>query len=157
MARFPSGKKYIHQYGNLLVTVFSEHGVYYANVKDESGYEVGLETPEQSILQAARYALSVLANPGENPHPELLAASKVLGEEAYQAILDVEGGGPEMAGSGRYQADCSFKCPAKGDLNFAIWPRKGETANDACMRGLRDRVDPPQVEHCVKIRARYIE
>lgn len=57
---------------------------------------------------------------------------------------------------GKHQADCSFRCPAKGQLDFAVWPRKNESNRDACFRKLKTFVDAPQVPLCETIRIRSI-
>lgn len=60
-------------------------------------------------------------------------------------------------GAGGRRADCEYKCPAKGTVEFGIWARKGESVQEACERGLRDRVDAPQTPLCERIRARPVE
>jgi hypothetical protein len=57
----------------------------------------------------------------------------------------------------KHQVDCSFKCPAKGYIDFPVWPRKGESSTDACRRKLATRVDAPQVPLCETIRIRSID
>lgn len=60
-------------------------------------------------------------------------------------------------GAGGRRADCEYRCPAKGTVEFGIWARKDENIQEACERGLRDRVDAPQTPLCERIRARSVE
>lgn len=55
------------------------------------------------------------------------------------------------------QADCTFQCPARGRIDFSVWPRKNETSKDACLRKLSNFVDAPQLPHCEPLRIRYID
>jgi hypothetical protein len=59
----------------------------------------------------------------------------------------------------RRKVDCSFECPARGRIDFGVWPRAGETSTDAAWRGLRDvaKVDTAQIPHCKLLRARYVD
>lgn len=91
MARYPA-RSYVHQYGDLTVTVKYIKGAYVAFLRRPSdGYEVGLETSEYNPIDAARYALGYLADLWKNPgqksiHPKLSAAAKEIGQEAAEAL-----------------------------------------------------------------------
>jgi hypothetical protein len=44
---------------------------------------------------------------------------------------------------------CTFECPAKGRVDINVWPRVGETDQDACWRALRNsKIDAYQVPYC---------
>lgn len=44
---------------------------------------------------------------------------------------------------------CTFECPAKGRVDINVWPRQGETDQDACWRALRNsKIDSYQVPYC---------
>lgn len=92
MARYQN-RSYTHQYGNLTVTVKSKEGVYVASVRRSSdGYDVEIETPEQTPLGAARYALQSLSHAAESgtghTNPVLLRAAKELGQDAADALSE---------------------------------------------------------------------
>jgi hypothetical protein len=97
--RFPGGQ-YRHQYGDLLVTVESRHGVYVATVSRPSdGYEVTIETPERHPSDAARYALGLLAHGEESENIGLRRAAEEIGQEAKEALAeDSELSGPKRDG-----------------------------------------------------------
>lgn len=159
-ARHPKAK-YRNQYGNLVVTVESISGVYYANVvRPEDGYEVTVETPERTPLEAARYALYILARiaRGEPVEDEAWReAGEMLGQDALEAISDIEMSGANMGA--RRQIECVFECPTGQRGPFPIWSRKDESVEQTCLRGLRDiaKVDEPQIPLCKRISSRYIE
>jgi hypothetical protein len=101
MARYP-GRRYTHQYGNLVVTVESKEGYYEASVtRPSDGFEVVIGTPERTPIDAARYALQVLTNPD---YPGLERASEELGQDAAAALAEVA----ELSGA---------RMGAKGDLS----------------------------------------
>lgn len=161
VARYPSGRKYQHQYGNLLVTAWSERGIYYAAVlQPDTGYEVTVETPENNPQDAARYALQIFSG-GVKPEmtPEWAEAAEVLADDAREALLEVD----EIEigaslGAGRQKVGCLYKCPDDYH-DFSLWPRKGETATQACERALEsDRgIDAYRRSFCKKIYAKYID
>lgn len=43
----------------------------------------------------------------------------------------------------------TFQCPAKGEYSVNVWPRKGETDQDACWRALSEsKIDKAQIQFC---------
>lgn len=59
----------------------------------------------------------------------------------------------------RLKLEFVYECPARGRIEFSIWPRKGEMQADTGARGLREiaRLDEPQIPYCRKVYAKYIE
>ena len=104
MARYPSGRVYKHRYGGLTVSARSREGTYLATVHRESdGYEVTVETPEGNPLDAARYALLILADAWrEGSENEALArAAEAVGEDAAEALSETGMSGARMGDSPR--------------------------------------------------------
>lgn len=99
MARYPGGR-FTNQYGNLTVTVESRKGEYVASVRRPSdGYEVTIETPERTRIEAARYALQLLADAWRGwgqPDEALRAAAEAIGEDAAEALAEAELSGHKM-------------------------------------------------------------
>jgi hypothetical protein len=93
MARYP-GRAYVHQYGNLKVTVISKDGYYDVTVlRPLDGYEVTIVTLERTPMQAARSALSQLAMPRTDKlhdDPALRRATEELRDEAKEAMAQVD-------------------------------------------------------------------
>jgi len=116
VARYPN-RPYTHQYGDLTVTVKSKSGVYVASVlRPSDGYNVEIETPERSPLEAARYALQILSNAysREGPtDPVLLRARKEIGQEAADALSEA----PEISMGGWFPERPIAK---KGDVWFEV-------------------------------------
>jgi hypothetical protein len=54
------------------------------------------------------------------------------------------------------QADCSFTCPGGTYIDFAVWPRKGQTREEACHSKLR-ALKKGAVGGCELARSRYID
>lgn len=54
---------------------------------------------------------------------------------------------------------CTFECPAKGRVELRMNARKKETLQEACQRGLREkvRIDRPQIPLCKRTRMREID
>lgn len=158
MSRYRSGRQYKHQYGNLIVTTWSERGMYYVTVLDPStGYEVTIETVENNPIGASRAAIMALER-GQyrEDRPDWNEAIDMLGEEARLAMLEIdeivaEEDEAELSG-GRQQIECNFECPGL-PIQQAVWPRKGEiTMDDTCTRYLRERrgMDEYQISMCKK-------
>lgn len=76
-----------------------------------------------------------------------------------EVMLRSKGQTASLEGRYKQQADCTFQCPARGRVDFSVWPRKNETSRDACFRGLRDKakVDTHQIPFCQPLRIRYID
>lgn len=53
------------------------------------------------------------------------------------------------------QADCSFTCPGGTYVDFAVWPRKGQTHDQACFGKLR-AWRKGGVGDCTLVRSRWI-
>jgi hypothetical protein len=53
---------------------------------------------------------------------------------------------------------CTFECPAKGKVEINVWPRQGETDQDACWRMLRSsKIDTYQVPYCKLTRIKVLD
>jgi hypothetical protein len=58
-----------------------------------------------------------------------------------------------LRGRGKRLVDCSVVCKKAGQVDFNVWPRKGESDNEACLR--RAKLFVPG-NHCEILRARGI-
>lgn len=58
-----------------------------------------------------------------------------------------------LSGRGKRLVDCSVTCAKTGQVDFNVWPRKGESDNEACLR--RSKLFAPG-NHCTILRARGI-
>lgn len=96
MARYQS-REYTNRYGDLVVSVKSVRGVYYAKVvRPMDGYEVTIEAPpSHNALEAARYALWLLAEdrtprffPSDD-NPALKRARAELSYDAREALMEI--------------------------------------------------------------------
>ena len=98
MARFPGGV-HAHEYGTLTVKVESRAGAYVATVlRPSDGYEVSIETPERTIIGAARYALHLLAGAWRSGDgdPAMERAAREIGQDASEALAEIEISGLKM-------------------------------------------------------------
>lgn len=63
---------------------------------------------------------------------------------------------PKLSGRPK-RADCSYRCPAAGDVDFGAWSNLAETADQACRRELARRIDAVQAPSCEKLRSRWVD
>lgn len=85
---------------------------------------------------------------------ELLRKARARGLRAVVVVC----AGPERPslGAAANYADCYYRCPGE-PRDFGLRARKGETAREACARGLRDRAPASEVPRCELVRARFVE